>query len=100
MKQNEKAQAVFTWNLKKPTFKVVENTTPKEELNYNMPNYVVVSEESRENAKTLLIPAIEYLATIMECQKRSVDTDVIKKLKKQLKKCFTFALEHKTLLYP
>lgn len=60
----------------------------------------IVSEESRENAKTLLIPAIEYLATIIECQKRSADTDVIEQLKKQFKKCFTLALKHKTLLYP
>ena len=37
--KNEKFQAVFTWNLKKPTFEVGENTTPKEELNYEMPNY-------------------------------------------------------------
>ena len=37
--KNEKFQAVFTWNLKKPTFEVVENATPKEELNYEMPNY-------------------------------------------------------------
>ena len=39
MEQKEKFQAVFTWNLKKPTFEVGENTTPKEELNYEMPNY-------------------------------------------------------------
>ncbi len=37
--KNEKFQAVFTWNLKKPTFEVVENATPKEELTYEMPNY-------------------------------------------------------------
>ena len=39
MEQKEKFQAVFTWNLKKPTFEVVENATPKEELTYEMPNY-------------------------------------------------------------
>jgi len=39
MSLKEKFQAVFTWNLKKPTFEVVENATPKEELNYEMPNY-------------------------------------------------------------
>ena len=39
MSLNEKFQAVFTWKLKKPTFEVGENTTPKEELNYEMPNY-------------------------------------------------------------
>ena len=37
--KKEKFQAVFTWKLKKPTFEVGENTTPKEELNYEMPNY-------------------------------------------------------------
>ena len=37
--KNEKFQVVFTWNLKNPTFEVGENTTPKEELNYEMPNY-------------------------------------------------------------
>ncbi len=30
MEQNEKIQAIFTWKLKKPTFKVGKNTTPKE----------------------------------------------------------------------
>ena len=39
MSLKEKFQAVFTWKLKKPTFEVGENTTPKEELNYEMPNY-------------------------------------------------------------
>ena len=39
MSLNEKFQAVFTWKLKKPTFEVAENATPKEELNYEMPNY-------------------------------------------------------------
>ena len=37
--KKEKFQAVFTWKLKKSTFEVGENTTPKEELNYEMPNY-------------------------------------------------------------
>ena len=37
--KNEKFQAVFTWNLKKPTFEVGEDTTPKEKLNYETPNY-------------------------------------------------------------
>ena len=100
MSLNEKFQAVFTWNLKKPTFEVVENATPKEELNYEMPNCIMISEESRENAKTLLIPAIEYLATIIQCEKNNVGGDVVEKLKGQFKKSFTFALEHKTLLYP
>ena len=39
MSLKEKFQAVFTWKLKKPTFEVVENATPKEKLNYDMPNY-------------------------------------------------------------
>jgi len=39
MSLKEKFQAVFTWNLKKPTFEVGNNTTPKEKLNYEMPNY-------------------------------------------------------------
>lgn len=37
--KKEKFQAVFTWRMKKPTFEFKENTTPKEELNYKMPNY-------------------------------------------------------------
>lgn len=36
--KNEKFQAVFTWKLKKPTFEVGENTTPKERLNYEFIN--------------------------------------------------------------
>ena len=39
MSLKEKFQAVFTWKLKKPTFEVGKNTTPKEKLNYEMPNY-------------------------------------------------------------
>ena len=39
MSLKEKFQAVFTWKLKKPTFEVGKNATPKEELNYEMPNY-------------------------------------------------------------
>ncbi len=39
MSLKEKFQAVFTWNLKKPTFEVGKNTTLKEKLNYEMPNY-------------------------------------------------------------
>ena len=38
MSLKEKFQAVFTWNLKKPTFKVGKNTTPKEKLNYEFIN--------------------------------------------------------------
>ena len=38
MSLKEKFQAVFTWNLKKPTFEVGKNTTPKEELNYEIIN--------------------------------------------------------------
>ena len=39
MNTKEKFQAVFTWNLKKPTFEVDKSTTPKDKLNYEMPNY-------------------------------------------------------------
>ena len=38
MSLKEKFQAVFTWNLKKPTFKVGKNATPKEKLNYEFIN--------------------------------------------------------------
>lgn len=38
MSLKEKFQAVFTWKLKKPTFEVGENTTPKERLNYEFIN--------------------------------------------------------------
>lgn len=37
--ENKKFQAVFTCNLKKPKFGISKNTTPKEKLNYDMPNY-------------------------------------------------------------
>ena len=39
MNTKEKFQAVFTYKRKKPTFKVGENTTSKEQLNYEMVNY-------------------------------------------------------------
>lgn len=65
------------------------NTVYKDEL----------TNESIENAKTLLIPATQYLASILDCQKNNSDKSVIEKLEEQFKKCFTFALEHKTLLY-
>ena len=45
MEQKEKFQAVFTGNMKKPTFEVDKNTTPTEKLNYGMPNYVQPKEE-------------------------------------------------------
>lgn len=35
----EKFQAIFTMKLKKPKFGADKNTTPKEGLNYEMPNY-------------------------------------------------------------
>ena len=38
MSLKEKFQAVFTWKLKKPSFEVGENITPKERLNYEMLN--------------------------------------------------------------
>ena len=38
MSLKEKFQAVFTWNLKKPTFEVGKNTTPNEKLNYEIIN--------------------------------------------------------------
>ena len=38
MEQKEKFQAIFTWNLKKPTFEVGKNATPKEKLNYEFIN--------------------------------------------------------------
>ena len=51
MSLKEKFQAVFTWNLKKPTFEVGKNTTPKEKLNYEMPNYLktTLDEFTRKN---------------------------------------------------
>lgn len=45
MSTKEKFQAVFTWNLKKPTFEVGKNTTSTENLNYEMSNY------SQQNTK-------------------------------------------------
>ena len=39
MSEKETFRAVFTWKTRKPTFKILENTTPKEELNYDMVNY-------------------------------------------------------------
>ena len=39
MSIKEKIQAKFTWKLKKPTFEVGKNTTPKEKLNYDITNY-------------------------------------------------------------
>lgn len=39
MHTTEKFQAVFTLKLKTPTFKIVKSTTPKKDLNYEMPNY-------------------------------------------------------------
>ena len=59
-----------------------------------------ISQESLDDAKTLLIPAIQYLASILEGKKNNVDENTIEKLETQFLKCFTFALEHKTLLCP
>jgi hypothetical protein len=52
-----------------------------------------------EIAKILLIPTVNYLASLLELYQNNDDVKAIKSLEKLYKKSFKFPLEHKSLLF-
>ena len=59
-----------------------------------------ISKESIADAKMLLIPAINYLATIIDAEKAGVEEETIQRLKERLKESLNFSLEYRSLLCP
>ena len=59
-----------------------------------------ISKESIADAKMLLIPAVNYLATIIEAEKVGAEKETVEKLKDRLRESINFSLEYKSLLCP